>query len=692
MERMRCRICLKYSDRYLDLFADSEASTTYANNIRHLAEVELLPSDGLPQQICNVCCAEIENIIDFCILIRQSDELLRNEQEERKPLEGNVQILDNEEGYMQVCVLEEEVLDAEEELPGECHEMTIVESSYAKEEQNVEELQMVEEIIEVDEEEQKPKVLHQQQQLEGDVLKPSPKGPLEELAQVAATQQNVIVNDQQSLPDDVKTITECHPEDECDDNYLIVYNPADEASHNFKPPKWKCVECKKILRGDVSYEGHMNIHKQSRPHVCPECRCQFRCRNTLKKHKQLRHTKRLKPDDAERSSSVNYMCMQCDEECHNERDLLIHEVLNHGHRPDIQTCPLCPDLVVDDIVDHLLYVHARKMRQTAEVDENNLATTATVPRLTLQSKQCSSTEDNDIVLDENEDNMLENSSAIINCDVCNRKISKKNLKRHMSLHERKDKMPNEEDTNKFLCTFCPELLFYTSKDLKMHITTQHTYTTGTTAPMAYDELHECTQCEEIFDDATTLRKHEAAKHHIKQVTPKIYKDTKHICKECGNQFGGHAQLSAHKRLHKERPFKCDQCEKSYPRRVELEIHKRTHTGELPFACHLCNKRFAIKVRLTYHLQKHEGVCHSCDYCGATFDNRNKLKSHLFKHTGMPYKCELCPGVEFERRLRFANHMQRCHQRILTDDELAAIFAKNTGKTIRFKPADSKNFE
>lgn len=35
-------------------------------------------------------------------------------------------------------------------------------------------------------------------------------------------------------------------------------------------------------------------------------------------------------------------------------------------------------------------------------------------------------------------------------------------------------------------------------------------------------------------------------------------------------------------------------------------------------------------------------------------------------------------------------MQRVHQRVLTADELAEIFAKNTGKTIRFKETIVKN--
>lgn len=201
-------------------------------------------------------------------------------------------------------------------------------------------------------------------------------------------------------------------------------------------------------------------------------------------------------------------------------------------------------------------------------------------------------------------------------------------------------------SNHFLI-FISAQSFLSDIQLNDHIQSTH-YITSTSADSCVVHLKfECTKCDEAFESSELLREHNEKHHHY---STELHQ-SKYICKICGNLFGGHAQLSAHKRLHKERPFKCDQCEKAYPRKVELDIHMRSHTGELPYACHLCEKRFAIKVRLTYHLQKHEGVKHSCPYCTAVYDNRNKLKAHLFKHTGMPYKCDLCPGLGFERRLR-----------------------------------------
>lgn len=40
--------------------------------------------------------------------------------------------------------------------------------------------------------------------------------------------------------------------------------------------------------------------------------------------------------------------------------------------------------------------------------------------------------------------------------------------------------------------------------------------------------------------------------------------------------------------------------------------------------------------------------------------------------------------KFDFISRFANHMKRQHQQDLSEEELANIFAKNTGKIVHFK--------
>ncbi|XP_037805679.1 zinc finger protein 665-like isoform X1 [Lucilia sericata] len=730
--KQRCRCCLiTNSNAYYDIFEQHISGTSYAENICFLAEVQIDHDDGLPQVICSNCYNEVQRIYEFSLNVRLADDRLRQElegaknqmvveEEEEEPME-NVQVLENEyfssvdENGMQVCVMEE-ILEQENEQDN----VLIVEEI-----NDVDEMHMVEEILEAKEQETNEQYTYQQKE-----------NLLVGLAQVAATQENVNITD------------------ENDEDYLIEYDPNEV--NNFVPTKWKCGECKVILRGDVSYEGHMNIHRQIRPHKCNECQSEYRCRTALKRHKELRHTLTLKNDNA---AKITRQCLLCDKQFYTEIIFHLHQAIVHDEG---NKCPLrCNHTNIGNIREHLESIHEKEL---------NVAGYNETTHHILQCFRCCKTFENIAELEnhanlcrnmleslhlQNEPSMMENKNNIkivkveedsdvsVQCNICRKKLLKKNLNKHMELHKRKEEENKVlNDTKPYLCAFC-HYAFETKDDFEEHCSTEcksmlnncsesqedinlptiHSQDSEMKvhSPENFDQptkhsrenekkvdsqenfkqstkpsqgnknkVHSQENFKHLRDRGKNVHSQENFTHPtecaVKKDSEKIVPSKKSncICYECGNTFSGRVQLSAHKRLHKERPFKCDQCDKAYPRQVELVIHMRSHTGEQPYACHLCDKRFAIKVRLTYHLQKHEGITHACSYCSAVYDNRNKLKAHLFKHTGMPYKCEYCPELGFDRRIRFANHMIRVHQKFLTQEELAEIFAKNTGKTVHFK--------
>ncbi|XP_061392309.1 zinc finger protein 420-like [Musca vetustissima] len=693
MDTKRCRICLNSSHRYFDIFDNCKSSFTYADNIRHIAEVDVQQNDGLPQKICGDCSEEIRNIFEFGLLIRHGDEVLRKELRQMKGIhdaeDENIQILeedcfiteiehDGEGGgdeSMAACVLaEEEVLTVDGELVEE----------YGSHDENFQIIE--EEIFEVVDDIPDVDAPAQQEPLAKDK---ELSGHLEELAQVAATQQNVLLNKEEMRQDH-------YADDECDEDYLIPYNPAEEAFYNFKPPKWKCIECKRVLRGDVSYEGHMNIHKQLHPHTCPQCKAEFRCRIALKKHKDKRHNAKQHPNDCQvldqkqnldtDISSQSFKCPECQREFVNDADLLLHEIsLTHGNRCHLTSCPFCPHIKVDKLIDHLKYFHIRNEEQNDEVEElsnSKLAfqcescsqTYKTIEELHLHQEQCcnvSASEDHDITVEDDfEENMLESIDAIVYCEVCNKKLLKKNLKRHMLVHQRKDKKTTE-DVNKLLCAYCPRE-FKTSKSLHQHERIHESESAYT--------IYTCDDCGRQYATQLLLDTHRKQAH----------KERDHICSICGNAFKLKNQLVNHMKLHLEKNIQCPHCDKKYARQFDLNVHLRSHTGEMPYACHLCSKRFAIKVRLTYHLQKHYGVKHRCKECHAEFNSKQKLKTHSFKHTGMPYRCELCDDHGFSTRVVFKRHLSRVHHSTMSDEALSEMFQRNTGKTIKIKQISSKH--
>uniref|UniRef100_A0A1I8NFY8 Uncharacterized protein n=1 Tax=Musca domestica TaxID=7370 RepID=A0A1I8NFY8_MUSDO len=654
MELRRCRICLNDSHRYLDIFDNCKSTFTYADNIRHIAEVDIQQNDGLPQKICCDCSAEIQNIFEFGLLIRHADEVLRKELQQEKlntveAEDGNIHILEedcfvaeNDDGITGCVMEEEEVLTVDGELVEEYDNYQIIEEEI---------FEVVEDVQDV-ESHNKPQTLRNSNDLNGN---------LEELAQVAAIAQRT-----EEL-DKPESRNYCH-EDECDDDYQIAYNPAEEPFYNFKPPKWKCIECKRVLRGDVSYEGHMNMHKQLRPHKCPSCKCQFRCRNVLKKHKQLRHNR---PQEEEINSkqvesnkkdpSEPFKCLECNREFTNDWELLLHELtLTHGNRCHLTTCPFCPDTAVDDLIDHLQRVHIRREENNEEeATHSDLVYQCdycsqickTIEELHLHQDQCnmSATEDPDITVEEEfEENTLDSVDVIVYCEVCKKKLLKKNLKRHMLVHERKARE------------------FKNQKSLQQHERIHE----GESSEATYA----CDECGRQYSSQLLLETHRKQAH----------KERDNVCSICGNAFKLKNQLVNHMKLHLEKNIPCPHCDKKYARQFDLNVHLRSHTGEMPYACHLCDKRFAIKVRLTYHLQKHYGVKHRCKECNAEFNSKQKLKTHSFKHTGMPYRCELCDDHGFSTRVVFKRHLSRVHHSTMSDEALSEMFQRNTGKTIKIK--------
>ncbi|XP_023305023.2 zinc finger protein 157-like isoform X2 [Lucilia cuprina] len=673
--KQRCRCCLiTNSNDYYDIFEQHVSGTSYAENICFLAEVQIDQDDGLPQVICSNCYNEVQRIYEFSLNVRLADERLRQElegakkqmvvEEEEEQME-NVQVLENEyfssvdENGMQVCVMEE-ILEQENE-----HDNELI----VEEINDVDEIHMVEEILESKEQETVDEHEHTYQQKENLLVG---------LAQVAATQENVNITDSQCSPNDT-----FYPSDENDEDYLIEYEPNEE--NNFVPMKWKCGECKVILRGDVSYEGHMNIHRQIRPHKCNECQSEYRCRTALKRHKELKHSLPLKNDSAAKTTQL---CPLCNKEFYAKIIFHLHQAIVHDEG---DKCPLqCNRTDIGNLREHLESIHEKELNLAGynEITHHILQcfrccqTFEELAELESHANLCRNMQkslhfQDENSMTENKNNMKivkveEYSDISVQCNICRKKLLKKNLNKHMELHKRKEEENKVlNDTKPYLCAFCPRD-FKSSKYLHQHEKAHHAESA--------DVIYVCADCERQYATQYLLETHRKQAH----------KERDNVCNICGNAFKLRNQLVNHMKLHLEKNIPCPHCDKKYARQFDLNVHLRSHTGEQPYACHLCDKRFAIKVRLTYHLQKHYGIKHYCKECGAEFNSKQKLKAHSFKHTGMPYRCQLCDDHGFATRNTFKRHLTRVHHASISEEALNEMFQKNTGKTVNIKQIDEQN--
>ncbi|XP_039962043.1 zinc finger protein 665-like isoform X2 [Bactrocera tryoni] len=686
----QCRACLSSKDTsFIRMETHIGDGVDFFTCFSLCTQLEAELDDGLPGVLCTHCSQDLEISFNFLQNARQADGILR-ESFSHKYLSAEIESLDSEMGdtimepldvvegsEMEDCVVEEiiEHVHVPEDVAEDREDSSVVEIMEIEKndlnicESSLDEIELIDNSY---------------------------------VDQTVETAEVVVDEVHESQP---KT-TEYYAEDEGDEEYLKEYKEdvqqSDAENTGSKGGKWKCIECKLVLCGDVSYEGHMNMHRSLRPYKCTICMCAFRCKNKLDHHIQLRHTQEVE----HQTTNLNN-CKKCTKIFEAPEELQEHQELIHPDSYPVQCrrCLLLPPFARTKLAEHFRNEHPaehRKYFPTVGRPPNEPAKQTPwqceVCKCYLRSESAlrdhRHTHQNErphecqfcakrfvttsnlrqhmrgVHTEEYEKLVNEGGDTIVQCEMCKKQLLRRNLEKHMALHVKKEREAKETQT-KFLCAYCSRE-FSNAKSLSLHEQNVHLV-------KLEEPKYECGICKRKCYQQRDLNCHMQRVHLAER---------KHYCNVCGNAFKSAWQLTAHRLLHAEdKSFECIHCQRQYTRQADLIVHMRTHTGELPYACHLCGRRFAIKVRLTYHLQRHEGVKHSCTYCGTVYYNRNQLKEHLFKHTGMPYRCELCPDVGFTRRLRFSNHMQRVHNKILTADELTAVFAKYTGKAIHFNTSN-----
>ena len=189
----------------------------------------------------------------------------------------------------------------------------------------------------------------------------------------------------------------------------------------------------------------------------------------------------------------------------------------------------------------------------------------------------------------------------INCNLCNKVISKYSLKMHLLSHDEHKKI--------FKCTMC-EKEFGHPMSLKNHKETVH------------DRLRfECNQCSY---QATQ-------KSHLKTHKQSIHQGVKYPCDICQKEFKQKQHLKTHKDgFHKMgKLYKCTQCDYSTNLNGSLTMHiKSLHEG-IRYKCNLCDHQATQPQSLKLHKRKHHGKgLFKCEQCGDEFVTSSKLKMHL----------------------------------------------------------------
>ena len=271
----------------------------------------------------------------------------------------------------------------------------------------------------------------------------------------------------------------------------------------------------------------------------------------------------------------------------------------------------------------------------------------------------------------------------VECEVCHRCLKMFKLQvEHVKIFH---------PTVFYDCIFCPEVLFYTLRDLLSHCKKNHFV---------------CHQCDSTHKDQDALKHHMATRHpeHPAQAGPEGARKG-FVCGKCNMYCSTATTFRVHLATHKKTPCPfCPQkffdiasrnkhigvrhsdrgdrklncrlapnCKQTFNNMKELGIHSRqAHWKMYPFRCSYkdCFDCYRMIDALVKHCKTHgretqdattqeKRIRYKCSLCTETFDSVAQLLSHTQVHEENRYKCDECDW-QFSLIAGLTLHGKDCH--------------------------------
>ncbi|CAJ0929793.1 unnamed protein product, partial [Mesorhabditis belari] len=96
--------------------------------------------------------------------------------------------------------------------------------------------------------------------------------------------------------------------------------------------RWQCTICNKMLSSKRSYDEHMNIHNNVRPHQCPDCPYAAASQMTVRRHRLRNHVEK---------HNWGYQCPYCQDKFMEPASYTNHVAARHPNRSCTFGCPIC---------------------------------------------------------------------------------------------------------------------------------------------------------------------------------------------------------------------------------------------------------------------------------------------------------------------------------------------------------------
>ncbi|XP_044731754.1 zinc finger protein 845-like [Chrysoperla carnea] len=287
-----------------------------------------------------------------------------------------------------------------------------------------------------------------------------------------------------------------------------------------------------------------------------------------------------------KEENKTFNCEKCNKEFKKIQNLGQH--MNREHKVKALNCNKC----------ELKFYHPLHLKQHQELTHNPL---------NLTCNKCHKVFKNIYIL---KDHKLKHLTKSVRCQRCNKSFNdKRTLKCHnLEVHPQKEKYVT--------CHICGKSII--KYNLKKHILIHEDR----------DKIR-CEFCSKTFMLQTSLN------NHIKQVHKNQNPARNHLCNICGHATRSPAALRMHLLTHtNERPYPCDHCDKTYRRASHLKHHiSHVHLNVRKFQCTYCPQAFYERRILVHHVRRHTGEKpHKCEVCGKTFAQKIAMKIHTKTHT------------------------------------------------------------